>query len=250
MQQANAKRTNPHEHIGTLQAREEWMKAYGHQAYLLYSLLFEDCPEEDFNTHMSYFDFVGAIWQKRSDDDQAMVLVGFSATTMLPEPFTIDGIDCYIVTNGPTVISPEGWGSRMFFKQLAMFVAERLPSLKAASENPVRVFFALLSEGVKSYLFLKNNFPSYYPRWDAPQEAATLPSASLEAKLLQVVGAYLGETEWRPEQGTVDYETGEGRLRPELRALAEARLAPNVRLFVCFRSNNPLRSSLPRTNVC
>uniref|UniRef100_A0A7S4P7X3 N-acetyltransferase domain-containing protein n=1 Tax=Paramoeba aestuarina TaxID=180227 RepID=A0A7S4P7X3_9EUKA len=207
---------------GHLVESKAWMKRHGKEAYQILEKMFTDCPQDHFFDHMLQFQFVGDVWKEG-------VLVGFSAVSWIDEPFLVEGVKCYVLINGPTVLVPAGWGMRIFFKQLSLFLAERVTKV----EENAKVFMVMLSEGIKSFLFLENNFDCYYPHW-------AYPTPRFEQAVLNEVGAFFGKSEWVPEKGIVLYEEGEGKLKPEINEMVMGSLLPaEEKIFQFFKSKNP-----------
>jgi hypothetical protein len=133
---------------------------------------------------------------------------------------------CWIVWNGPTILGKEARGSRIFFRVLACYVAH----LKAEVKSE-KIFFFLMSEGFKSYLFCYNNFPIFYPN-----PFSKIPQ--LESLLIDKVGEIFGKDDYNKENQLIKYEEGEGLLLEDKISI-ESFSDEIKKLFEFYRKMNP-----------
>ncbi len=117
------------------------------------------------------------------------------------------------VFSGDTVLAPAYWGSRVLghaFLRYMLGRRLRVPHLP--------FWWILIAKGYKTYLMMANNFPTHWPRHEAP----TPPRVDA---LRDAFGRALFDGAWKPDEGVVRWATPRGRVKaavaditPELRA--------------------------------
>jgi hypothetical protein len=152
-------------------------------------------------------------------DPETSELVGFSTIVNMP---LWDGTREVIgVFSGDTILDPAYWGDRALKDGFARYL------LKLRLMTPATpIYWLLISKGYKTYLLLANNFVSYYPRHDRPNDP----------KLQRLVEAYCNKLfpgKYIENKGVLDFGNESQCLREEVAPITEDAMAgePAIRYF-------------------
>jgi hypothetical protein len=130
------------------------------------------------------------------------------------------------IFSGDTILDPAYWGDRALKDGFARYL------LKVKLSNPTTpVYWLLISKGYKTYLLLANNFMSYYPRHDRPNDP----------KLRRLVEAYchkLFPKKYDAASEVLDFGEGSQRLRDEVAPISTEMLLQNPAVRY-FQQRNP-----------
>lgn len=168
--------------------------------YKLFCLYFEDIAFKKFTDYAKEYQHLSFYYLPNSKD-----LVGFSSVAL--HHYEVHGEKIWVFSNGHTVVSPEhrDLASKCVSYALAYYMSRRWDEIT----EPNNVFYWMMSEGVASYLWVKNNFRTFYPRY-------AVPTPQREQKIINYLGALIGLEEWDESNGVCKYEAGEGSLKQNI----------------------------------
>jgi hypothetical protein len=124
------------------------------------------------------------------------------------------------VFSGDTVLAPAYWGSRVLghaFLRYMLGRRLRVPHLP--------FWWILIAKGYKTYLMMANNFPTHWPRHEAP----TPPQVE---GVRNAFGGALFAEGWKADEGVVRWARPRGRVKADVADITpELRARPRIAYF-------------------
>jgi len=127
--------------------------------YRLMDKYYDNVHSDIFEEHLSRKDWVILLYDRLNGD-----LCGFSTQVLLEHNY--EDQDYLVMFSGDTVIKPEHWGSLQLpitLGQMMMVIRTHCPERK--------LYWLLLSKGIRTYRFLPTFFHSFHPHYAHPTPA-------------------------------------------------------------------------------
>jgi hypothetical protein len=146
-------------------------------------------------------------------------LVGF--TTLLAYDVEYDARKISVVCSGDTIVARDGWHAAALPRSWIAAVRR----IRETELDGERLYWLLLTSGIRTYRLLPGFWRDFHPRHDAPMPEPV-------RKLLAALAADRFGTAYRPDTGTVVFSAPQ-ILREHLREISPGRIAdPHVAFFL------------------
>jgi hypothetical protein len=128
------------------------------EAYKLFMITFDDVSYKKFHEYMNKYNHCSFYRVPKTGE-----LAGFSSAGL--ESYDVAGEKIWVFSNGHTLISHNHreLGGECVTYALGWYISMMWDKIK---DKPDNVYYWMMSEGLASYLWLKNTFPTFYPRHD------------------------------------------------------------------------------------